>query len=378
MGTLLRLFILAILLGVLALGALRLHFGGGGQNYANLTGEPLVEESGIQVAASYPEPIGNVAVSGSGRLFFTLHPEARPPGPRLFEWRDGKAAPFPDPDIQAAVLESPLGVVVDRQDRLWVIDPATHGFGRPRIVAIDIATGLVVHEHTFPRDVAPRGSFLQDLQVDAAGRTVYIADTSFWRDSPALVVYDTATRRSRRLLEDHRSVRPQDWVIRTSTREMRFFGGIVPMKPGLDGIALEPSGQWLYFGAMANDTLYRVPTAALRDPANGDSQIAELVEAVGRKPLSDGLSADLLGNVYITDVEHGAVLRMAPGGALTTVVRTPRIRWADGLSFGPDGWLYVSDSALPQVLMRTRGQIGTAAPFFIYRFRPGTAGIPGQ
>jgi hypothetical protein len=41
----------------------------------------------------------------------------------------------------------------------------------------------------------------------------------------------------------------------------------------------------------------------------------ERVESVGRKPLSDGLSADLAGNVYITDVEHGAVLRMAPGGA---------------------------------------------------------------
>jgi len=377
MGIVLRLFILVILLGVATLGLLRLYFGGG-ENYSSLATEPMIEESGIQAVASYPEPIGNVAVSASGRLFFTVHPEARPEGPRLLEWREGKAVPFPDIATQQAIFESPLGVVVDRQNRLWVVDPATHGLGRPRIVAIDLGTGLVVHEHVFPKDVAPRGSFLQDLQVDATGATVYLADVSLWRDSPALVVYDTATRQSRRVLEDHRSVRPQDWLIRTPMKEMRFFGGVVLMKPGVDGIALDPSGQWLYYGAMVHDTLYRVPTAALKDTALGERQVEELVEAVGRKPLSDGLSADVLGNVYITDVEHGAVLRMAPGGALTTVVRTPRLRWADALSFGPGGWLYVADSALPEVIFKTRGQIAETGPYHIYRFQPGTAGIPGQ
>lgn len=377
MAKVLRLFILLILLGVATLGLLRLHFGGG-ENYANLAGEPIIEESGIQAVASYPEPIGNVAVSGSGRLFFTVHPEARPEGPRLLEWREGKAVPFPDVKTQRAIFESPLGVVVDRQNRLWVVDPATHGLGRPRIVAIDLGTGLVVHEHVFPRDVAPRGSFLQDLQVDATGAIVYLADVSLWRDSPALVVYDTATRQSRRVLEDHRSVRPQDWLIRTPMKEMRFISGVVLMKPGVDGIALDPSGQWLYYGAMAHDTLFRVPTAALKDTTLDERQLEELVEAVGRKPLSDGLSADVLGNVYITDVEHGAVLRMAPGGALTTVIRTPRIRWADALSFGPGGWLYVADSALPEVILKTRSQIAETGPYQIYRFQPGTTGIPGQ
>lgn len=377
MGKVLRLFILLILLGAVGLGLLRLHFGGG-QNYANLATDPEIEESGIQAVVSYPEPIGNVAVSASGRVFFTVHPEARPEGPLVLEWRDGKAVPFPDIRTQRAIFDSPLGIVIDRQNRLWVIDPADHGLDRPKIVAIALDTGRVVHEHVFPRDIAPRGSFLQDLQIDATGSTVYIADVSFWRDSPAIVVYDTASRQARRVLEDHRSVRPQDWIIRTPIKEMRFIGGLIPMKPGVDGLALDPGGAWLYYGAMANDTLYRVPTAILRDESLGERQVDEAVEAVGRKPLSDGLSADLLGNIYITDVEHGAVMRMAPGGQLTTIVRTPRIRWADALSFGPGGWLYVADSAIPDVLLRTRGQIATSAPYYIYRFQPGTAGIPGQ
>jgi len=377
MNIVLRILLLLVIVGVLALGALRVYFGPGA-HYVDLTTTPLVNEAGLEQVLEHHEPIGNVAVSAAGRVFFTVHPEARPRGPRLLEWRDGKAEAFPAADIQASVLESPLGIVIDRQGRIWVIDPANHGLGRPRVVAIDLASGLVVHEHVFPRDIAPRGSFLQDLQVDPAGRFVYIADTSFWRKSPALIVYDTATRRSRRLLEHHPSVRAQDWLIRTPIREMRFVGGLVAMKPGLDGIALDPTGQWLNFGAMAHDTLYRIATSDLLDAQLTPAELAERVESLGRKPLSDGLSADLAGNIYITDVEHGAVLRMAPGGQLTTIARSPRIRWADALSFGPNGWLYLADSALPEVLLKTRAHIDGHGPYHVYRFRPGTTGVPGQ
>lgn len=377
MNPILKLIIFLVVAGALVLGGLRLYFGGGSA-YADLTAAPAVGEGGLETVLSYPEPIGNVAVSAGGRVFFTVHPEARPKGPRLLEWRDGKAEAFPASDIQATVFETPLGIAIDRRNRLWAVDPAHHGFGRPRVVAIDLDSGLVTHEHVFPRAIAPRGSYLQDLQIDAAGRYVFIADTSFWRRSPALIVYDTATRKSRRLLEKHPSVRAQDWVIRTPLRDMRFLGGLVPMKPGLDGIALDPTGQWLSYGAMAHDTLYRITTGALLDEQLPAKELGERVEVLGRKPLSDGLSADFPGNVYITDVEHGAVLRMAPGGELSTIVKSPRIRWADALSFGPDGWLYLADSALPDVVLKTRSHIEAHGPYHVYRFRPGTTGTPGQ
>ena len=67
---------------------------------------------------------------------------------------------------------------------------------------------------------------------------------------------------------------------------MRFVGGVILMKPGLDGLALDPTGEWLYYGAMTNETLYRIPTAALMDASLGERQLEEFVEAVGRKPLS--------------------------------------------------------------------------------------------
>jgi sugar lactone lactonase YvrE len=159
---------------------------------------------------------------------------------------------------------------------------------------------------------------------------------------------------------------------------MVFFGGLAAMKPGIDGLALAPDGSWLAFGAMAHDTLYRVPTAALLDRSFDAARLAGSLEPLGRKPLSDGLSADLEGGVWITDVEHGAVLRMAPGGALETWVKTPRIRWADALCFGPGGWLYLADSAIPEQVLRSRAHIASQAPYHVYRFRPGVESVPGQ
>jgi sugar lactone lactonase YvrE len=95
---------------------------------------------------------------------------------------------------------------------------------------------------------------------------------------------------------------------------MRFVVGLVSLKVGVDGIAVSRDGLWLAWGAITHDTLFRAATADLRDRSLAPAALATRIVAVGRKPLSDGLSTDVAGNVLITDVEHGAVLRMAPGG----------------------------------------------------------------
>lgn len=372
MQFLVRLVIALVVIVVVAVLGLRLWFGDGG-SYKDLTTQPAIGEPGLETVLEHRLPVGGLAVSASGRVFFATHPDIPAEGPRVFEWRDGQARPFPSAATQAALLHTPAGLYVDGRERLWIIDPAMHGLGRPRIVAVDLATGLVTHEHVFPREIAPRGSFLHDLVLDPAGRVAYIADASVWRKDPAVVVYDSLTRESRRALAGHAALRAQDWVPGTKVREMRYVAGLVPYKPGLHGLALDPAGRWLYFGALANDTLYRVPAAALADPALDPARLSAAVEPAGVKPLSDGLAADSAGNVYVTDVEHGAVFRLDAAGRLRTLVRSPRIRWADALAFGPGGWLYVSDSALAETLLQADATVEDRAPYRVLRFRPGAA-----
>lgn len=356
---------------------LRVRYGGG-EPFPDISTDPLLTEDALEEVLHYPEPIGNVAVSGDGRIFFTVHPESRPQGNRLLEWVVGAAVPYPDGGVQQRLFDTVLGLVIDRRNRLWTIDNGNHGFGDARLLAFDLETDELVHDHIFRSEAAPSGSFLQDLQVSADGRYVLIADASLWRKSPAIVVYDTSNGNARRVLEGHESVSAKNFLIRTATREMSFIGGLVSLKGGVDGIALDPQNDWLYIAAINQDELFRVPLEALTDATLPQQQVANQVERYSNKPMSDGLSTDLSGNVYITDVEHGSVFVVGEDRQPKTLIRSSKIRWADALSFGPGGWLYLADSAIPDQILKTREYIRSRGPYFIYRFRPGHEGIPGH
>ncbi len=374
----LRYFLLFLLALSIIVGAtLRVRYGGG-DPYHDLSTTPLLDDTQLEEVLHYGEPIGNVAVSRQGRLFFTVHPESRPQGNKLLEWVNGAAVPYPNGTVQPHLFNTVLGLVVDRQDRLWTIDHGNHGFGTARLLAFDLATGNIVHDHEFRPEIAPAGSLLQDLQVSADGETVFIADASLWRKRPAIIVYDVETRAARRVLESHISVSAQNYLIRNPTRDMSFLGGLVTLKTGVDGIALDAENRWLYFAAMNHGGLFRVPVRDLRNPLLASRPLENAVERFSDKPLSDGLRLDPSGNIYITDVEHGAVLLVDGDNALHTIIRSGKIRWADGLSFGPDGWIYLADSALSEQILRTTDQIAAAGPYFIFRFQPGFTSVPGQ
>src|SRR4029453_12486552 len=102
-------------------------------------------------------------------------------------------------------FQSPLSMRIDRQNRLWVLDPADYGRGQPRIVAFDVASRALVHQYDFPSDVAGFLSMLNDFQVSPDGTRVYIAESSPIAQTPALIVYDVAQQKSRRVLDRHPS-----------------------------------------------------------------------------------------------------------------------------------------------------------------------------
>ncbi len=372
-----RLFV--ILLVLVIIGALTLNVRyGSGDPYPDLSATPRLDDAALEVVLSYSEPVGNVAVGPDGRVFFTVHPEARPEGNKLLEWVDDAAEPYPNGTVQPHLFDTVLGLVIDRHNRLWTIDHGNHGFRTARLLAFDLASGDVVHDHEFRAAVAPAGSMLQDLQVSADGRTVFIADASIWRKSPALVVYDVETRSARRVLESHPSVSAEDYLIRTPTRDMSYLGGLVSLKAGVDGIAIDADNTWLYYGAINQSGLYRIAVRDLLDPGLPAGQLSNRVQRYSDKPMSDGLSSDIDGNVYVTDVEHGAVMLVDRDRRLTTLIKSSQIRWADGLSFGPDGWLYLADSAIPDLVLKSSEHVAQQGPYFIFRFRPGHAGIPGH
>ena len=345
---------------------------GGGEPYPNLSSTPLLNQSTLEEVLQYPEPLGNVAVADGSRVFFTIHSEARPSGNKLLEFVDGASEPWPDGKAQQTLFDTPLGVVADRLGRLWVIDHGNHGIRQPRLLGFDIETGSLIADERFNNIIAPKGSFLQDLAVSPDGNTIVITDSSYWRKSPALIVYDVESGSTRRVLERHASVSAEHYVIESNNREMSFLGGIVTMRGGVNGVAV--NDEWVYFGAISGSGLYRVPLKDLTTRYLPDSQLAAAVEFYATKPLSDGFAVDTDGTIYVTDVEHNAIYRFGRDRKARTLIQSESIRWPEGIALSPDGWLYVTDSALPDVVLNSGETIKAKGPFRMHRFWPRAAG----
>jgi len=356
---------------------------GGGADFPDRSTPAKLDPAALEIVAELPTPPGNIAVSAEGRVFFTLHPEARPEL-KLVEWVAGKAVPWPSAAWQDATGGEPgwfrnvLGIRIDRQNRLWTLDNGDHGIHVGRLLAFDLVTGKVVHEFEFPRTLAGLGSHLNDFQVSPDGTKIFIADASFFGKTPALIVYDTETRSARRLLEGHPSVTPDKYTPVIDGQRMEIFG-VLSIRPGVDSIALDSRGEWLYFAPVTSLNLYRARTEDLLDAKLSKADLAGKVEVFAPKTMSDGLSMDNADNLYLSDVEHSSIVVLHPDKSLQTLVRDPkRLRWPDGFSFGSDGWLYVSCSSLQRVFGKSASQIAKGSPYEVLRVRAEAEGVPGH
>jgi len=351
---------------------------GGGDAFPDKTSEPSLPSDALELVADLPYPPGNIAVSAKGNIFFTYHPEGRPEY-NLAELVDGKpqALRIEGEAAKDLNLESVLSLRIDQQNQLWLLDYANHGTGTAKIVAIDLDSRELTHYHEFSRDIAGLGSHMNDFQVEPNGRYIFIADASIFGLDPAVIVYDTQNKTARRVIEEHHSVEADYFIPAVEGEKMLMFG-FFAVRPGVDSIALDRDAKWLYFAPVSDTVMHRVPVAALIDESLPKEALYKQIEAFADKTMSDGITTDNAGNIYISDLEHSAITVLNSKGELSTLYKDTKLRWPDGFSFGPNGDLYVTASALQYVMAKPDSYIAEKGPYQIYKLATQQSASPGH
>ncbi|MEM8756095.1 MAG: L-dopachrome tautomerase-related protein, partial [Pseudomonadota bacterium] len=138
-------------------------------------------------------------------------------------------------------------------------------------------------------------------------------------------------------LSAHASTKNDPDVLLRVSGELVFPGQ--PLQVGINGIALSPGGETLYWSQTTGLDFHRIPTAVLRDPASTEAEIEAAVERIGTPGgSSDGIAAAPDGTVYVTDLTNGAIKALDPDTLIwSTLVQDERIVWPDTIDVSADG-----------------------------------------
>ena len=339
-----------------------------------------------------PMPTG-VTVSHDGRIFVNFPRWGDVVPATVVEIVDGQAVPFPDAAINqpdstrpAETFISVQSVVVDPANRLWILDtglglpPGTPGAAK--LVGVDLKTNRIFTTITFNDNVAPPGTYVNDVRFDlrrGEGGMAFITDSSPITGD-GIIVVDLASGNSWRRLRGHASVMPvPDFVPIVEGQALMYrVPGSAPrhVLVGSDGIALHSDGERLFYRPLSSRRLYSVSVDALADRAVVDDSVAATVVDHGDLGFaSDGLAADDSGRVYLTDFEDNAIIVWSPDGSLETLAHDPRLLWPDTICLAADGYLYIIANQLHRRASFFMGVDRREKPYSLFRLAVGAGPV---
>ena len=309
-------------------------------------------------------PPGNVAVSSTGQVFMSNH-HFYGVDSRIVELKkDGSIVDYPNTEFNQN-LNPVLGVVIDEQGILWMLETAsTDGVGR--LIGWDTQQNRLYKMISLAAPVLPDNSFLNDLAVDRQHEAVYISDPAGGSNA-ALIVVDLTSGTARRVLDGSVYTRPEnvDTVINGNTLSI----GGQPIRIGVDSLTIDPNNEWVYFGALSGEKLYRVHTQYLLDAKLSANMLRSKVEFYANKPVSDGITIDNGGNIYVTDISNNAVGYIDTDRQYHILHQdSDKFSWSDGFSTTADGKLLVTVNKLHQSPAVNNQQDKSDGHYYIIQF----------
>lgn len=332
-----------------------------------------------EVAATTPKQHAGVAISKTGRIFVNFPRWVDEPTPSVAEVAtDGSLVAYPNEEINTwdqtpgeparDHFVSVQSVVAGEDDALWILDPASPYFrgvvpDGAKLVRVDLATDEITRVYHFDDESAPVKSYFNDVRL--AHGHAFISDSGLG----AIVVVDLETGKVRRLLADHASTLVEPGVEPViGGRPWRFPNGKTP-QVHVDGIAIDPGLEYVYYKPLVGRTLYRVAIAALLDESLTSAALGDVVERVADTEPTDGLEFDARGNLYLTSLESNAIKVLRPDGRIEFVAKSTDFQWPDTFAVSPEGDLVFSNAQFHLMPDFNGGEDKRTLPYKIFRLK---------
>lgn len=333
---------------------------------------------GFEIVSKFKEAPGNVTVTPDGRVIMSLHQFYEPQYSVVEVLEDGSMTPFPNAELnirssqRPLSLDSVLGITADAKGIVWMLDNGLRGGVPPKLVGWDTKANKLYRVIYFTHPIVPKNAFVNDLAVDRQRERIFISDPAGGSNA-ALIVVNLETGLARRVLEGDSTVIPEDIELTINKRSLRMKnknGKIISPKIGVNPIGIDDKNEWVYYGAMHGQSLYRIQAADLVNKNLDTKQLAAKIERYSDKPVSDGLTIDGEGNVYLGELAENAIGRITSSRKYERLVQSPKLSWVDSLSVGPKGDVYAVVNQLHLSAPLNAGKRRSKPPYYLIRLDP--------
>ena len=303
---------------------------------------------------------------------------------------DGVLKPFPSWDFNEHTVRNCQSMLIDSQNRMWILDVGRENFFDPsantinapaKVLVLDLDTNEINEKlsYEFPEDVVSyNNSFINDLVIDETHGFVYIANT--WADG-GILVYDYLSNASWMFTGYPTELDPSLDVI-VNGYDYGSYHTRFGNSPS-DGIALSEDLETLYWTSVQGLQIWSIETSILRSSLTTNGEFLAATKRAGNKTgVNDGMiildetlyyggniNSALVG--FSLDLSAEEVLE----GSAVLGQNLDNYRWIDTFAEALDGagTLYFSSNKLDKFFNGSMSMGEDAEPNFrIYLFSEGS------